>query len=52
MIKLTTEEKQTMIMFIGAILSIPFAILLHYHPVSPGIAFILGIAYAGIWKGD
>jgi len=43
-------EKETVMGIIGAILSIPMAFAIHYMGVNAGWAFILGIAYAGIWR--
>lgn len=50
---MTNKDKKLWMGLTGAILSIPFAFLLGYGEiqVNPGWAFILGIAYAGIWWG-
>ena len=37
---------------IGAFLSIPMAIFVWKADLNPGWAFILGIAYAAIWRAD
>lgn len=49
---MTKEEKKHMMGMIGAFLSIPMAIFVWKADLNPGWAFILGIAYAAIWRAD
>ena len=48
--ELSKEDKQFLLGLLGTVISIPMALFVSYAKLNPGWAFILGIAYAAIWR--
>lgn len=48
--ELTKQDKQFLLGLLGAVISIPMALFISYAKLNPGWAFIMGIAYAAIWR--